>query len=63
MNNHSIELQLQVNIKPELAGKKETGQYMIAVDHQAGVLALAYSEGLEVIFISVCPHYDLDSQN
>ena len=56
VNSHNIELQVN---KPELAGKKLVG--MIAVGHQAGVLALAYSEGL-VVFISACPHYDLDSQ-
>lgn len=56
VKSHNIALQ---DNRPELAGKKLVG--MIAVDDQAGVLALAYSEGL-VVFISACPHYDLDSE-
>ena len=56
VKSHSIELQ---DNKPELSGKKLVG--MIAVDDQAGALALVYSEE-SIFFISACPCYDIDSQ-
>ena len=56
VKNHKIELQVN---KPELTGKKLV--CMITINHQAGILALAYSNGL-VIFISASPNYDLDGQ-